>query len=104
MKTYILAYYGEPKFDSPAEAAAHKAKWAAWVGGLGDDLIDPGTPLGKTKSVSARGVTDSDGADRLLGYSLVKAASLDAALAIAKGCPYLEHGTIDVAEVMRMAA
>jgi len=102
MKSYILAYYGEPKFDGPEQAAAHKAKWAAWVEGLGGAVVDPGTPLGKAKSVSAGGVRES-GADRLLGFSIVKAASIDAAVGIAKACPYLQQGTIEVAEIMRMA-
>ena len=102
MKSFILAYYGEPKFDGPAQAAAHKAKWAAWVNGLGGAVVDPGTPLGQAKTVSARGVGDA-GANRMLGFSVVKAEGLEAALAIAQTCPYLEHGTIDVAEIMRMA-
>lgn len=102
MKSYLLAYYGEPKFDGPEQAAAHKAKWEAWVGALGGAVVDPGTPLGKAKSVSAGGVRDG-GANRLLGFSVVKAASFDAAIAMAKACPYLEQGTIDVAEIMRMA-
>lgn len=102
MQSYILAYYGEPKFDGPQQAAAQKARWQAWLGGLGGAVIDPGTPLGKAMSVSAGGVREA-GAGRLLGFSIVKAASLDAAIEMAKACPYLEQGTIDVAEIMRMA-
>lgn len=102
MNNYIFAYYGEPKFESPEEGAKHMAKWKAWVGGLGDVLVDPGTPLGKPKTLSSSGVSDGGGTKRLLGFSIVKADSMDAALEMAKGCPYLEHGTIDVAEVMKM--
>lgn len=102
MKKFILAYYGEPKFESPAIAAEHMAKWKAWVGGLGDVLVDPGTPLGAAKSVSTGGVSDRAGPDRLMGFSVVKADSLERALELAKGCPYVEYGTIDVAEVMQM--
>jgi hypothetical protein len=38
------------------------------------------------------------------GYSLVNAADMDAACAIAKGCPILEggSGTVEVAEAMDM--
>jgi hypothetical protein len=102
MKKFMLAYYGEPKFESPAEGAKHMAKWKAWVAGLGDVLVDPGTPLGASKSVSANGVAGRTGAERLLGFSVVKADSLERALELAKGCPFAEHGTIDVAEVMQM--
>jgi len=38
----------------------------------------------------------------LTGFSVVKADGMDAALKMAKGCPHLEHGTVDVAEAMEM--
>jgi hypothetical protein len=101
MTSYVFTYYGEPKFESPEKGAKHMAKWKAWVGGLGDALIDPGTPFGKTKTVSAAGVSDG-GASRLVGYSIVKADSMEAAVAMAKRCPHLDHGTVDVAEMMDM--
>jgi hypothetical protein len=102
MSDYVFAYYGEPKFDNPQTGAKHMAKWKAWVGGLGDAVINPGAPFGKTKTVSAGGSADDRGSDRLVGYSVVKAESMEAALAMAKRCPHLDHGTIDVAEVMDM--
>ena len=73
-----------------------------WVGGIGDALVNPGTPLGKPKTVSSGGVSDDSGPNRLTGFSIVKADSMDAALEMAKGCPFLEFGTVDVAEVMEM--
>ena len=102
MPNYAFAYYGEPNFGSPEEGARHMAKWGAWMSGLGDALVNPGTPFGKTKTVSSGGVSDGDGSNRLTGYSIVKAASMDAAIEMAKGCPHLEHGTVDVAEAMEM--
>ena len=102
MKTFTFAYYGEPNYESPEEGAKGMEKWKAWVGGLGDALVNPGTPLGKPKTVSSGGVSDDGGSNRLTGFSIVKADSMDAALDMAKGCPHLEHGTVDVAEVMEM--
>jgi len=102
MKTFTLAYYGEPKFDSPEKGAQYMAKWKAWVGGLGEALVNPVTPLGKAKIVSPKGVSDDSGSSRLTGFSTVKAASMDLALEMAKRCPHLEHGTIHVGEVMEM--
>jgi hypothetical protein len=37
-----------------------------------------------------------------MGFSVVKADSMDVALEIAKGCPHLEIGTIEVAEMREM--
>ena len=102
MSNYVFAYYGEPKFKSPEEGAKYMTKWRAWADGLGDALVNPGYPMGKPKTVSSRGVSDGGGSNRLTGFSVVKAGSMDAALKMAKGCPHLEHGTVDVAEAMEM--
>ena len=78
------------------------AKWKGWVDGLSDAVVNPGTPLGMSKTVSSSGVSDGGGSNPLLGFSIVKADSMDAALEMAKVCPYLELGTIEVAEVKKM--
>ena len=102
MSNYIIAYHGGKKPESAEEGAKHMAKWKAWVGSLGDAVINPGTPLGKSRIVSSSGVSDQSGSNSLTGFSIVKADSMDAAIEMAKGCPHLEHGTIDVAEAMDM--
>ena len=104
MSNYVFIYYGEPKFDSQEKGAKYQEKWKGWVGGIGDAWVNPGTPFGMPKTVSSGGVSVSDngGSNRLTGFSIVKADSMDAALAMVKGCPHLEHGTVDVGEAMEM--
>jgi hypothetical protein len=103
MSDFIFAYHGGKKMpESPEEGAKLRAKWKAWVGGLGDAMVNPGTPLGKSKTVSSGGVSNDGGANPLMGFSIVKADSMDAALEIAKGCPHLDIGTIEVAQAMEM--
>ncbi len=101
MSKFVIAYRGGRKFDTPQEGAAYMAKWKAWMGGLGDAIVDPGMPLGAGKLVSANGVSDR-GADPLTGFSIISADHLDAALEMARRCPHLDHGTIEVAEAMEM--
>src|SRR5258708_38916113 len=101
MPKYIIAYRGEPKFESPQQGTAHMVKWKAWIGGLSDAVVNPGTTLAKGKLVSSGGVSDS-GANRLAGVSMVMADNMDAALELAKGCTNGKHGRIEVAEVMEM--
>jgi hypothetical protein len=101
MPKYVIAYHGGRKFESPQEGAAYMAKWRAWVGSLGAALIDPGSPLGKGKLVSSSGVSER-GADSLTGFSIVAADSMDGAVQLAQRCPHLDHGTIEIAEVMEM--
>ena len=102
MPDYVFAYYGEPTFESREAGAEHMAKWRAWMGGLGDAIVNPGWPMGKPKTVSPGGVSDGAGSNRLTGVTVVKADSMDAAVEMAQGCPHLEHGTVDVAEAMDM--
>ena len=102
MKTYTFAYYGEPKFKRNEEGSKYMAKWKSWVGELGDALVNPGVPFGKSKTVSSSGVSDDAGSNRVTGFSIVKADSMDAAVKMAKGCPHLEHGTMGVHEAMEM--
>ncbi len=103
MSDFVFAYHGGKTPESPEEGAEQMAKWNAWVGGLGDAVVNPGIPLGTPKTVSSGGVSDDGGSNPLLGLSSVKADSMDAALEMAKACPTLEiGGTIEVAEVMEM--
>ncbi len=103
MPNYIIAYRGGKKPESPEERAQQMGKWQAWVGGLGDAAVNPGTPLGGTRIVSADGVSDDGGADPMSGFTVVSADTMDAALEMAKACPYLDiGGTLEVAEMMEM--
>ena len=102
MPNYIIAYHGGNQPETPEAGAEQMAKWKAWLGDLGDAVVNPGTPLGMSKTVSSGGVSDDGGSNPLSGFSIVEADSMDAALEMAKACPFLEFGTIEVAEVKEM--
>jgi len=102
MPKFIFAYHGGKKPESPEAGAALMARWNAWLTALGDAVVSPGNPVGKSKTVSATGVADNGGPDPLSGFSVMQADTIEAALEMAKSCPHLEHGTIEVAEMMDM--
>ena len=104
MNKYAFSYYGEPSFKSPEEGKKHMTEWRTWMQSLGKSMIDPGVPLKAPTTVSSNGVKDGDSSktSRLTGYSIVEANSIEDAIAMAKTCPHLHFGTIDVAEVMNM--
>ena len=87
---------------APEEGAKGREKFGAWISGLGDAVVNPGTPLGTSKTVSSDGVSDDVGPNPLIGFSILKADSMDTALEMAKGCPFLDMGTIGVAEMKEM--
>lgn len=102
MPQFIFAYHGGQKPDSPEEGAKMMARWAAWIDDLGDAMVNPGNPVGKSKTVSAGGVADDGGSNPLAGFSIVQADDIGAAITMAKACPFVEMGSIEVAEIMEM--
>ena len=104
MPDYIIAYHGGTKPESQEAGAKQMERWQAWLGGLGDAVVNPGTPLGQSKTITSSGVSDAEESSALTGFSMVKADNLDAALEMARSCPFLEIGTLEVAEVMDMNA
>lgn len=102
MPKFILAYHGGKTPESKEEGEKVMAAWGAWFQGLGSAVVDPGNPAGMSKTVSSSGVADNGGANPLSGYSLVNADSIDAAVEMAKGCPILDVGTVEVAEAIEM--
>ena len=102
MPKFIFAYHGGKMPETEEARAAEMAAWGAWMGELGDALVDPGNPAGPSKTVTGNGVEDNGGANPLSGYSLVNAADIDAAVEMAKGCPILKSGTIEVAEAIEI--
>ena len=102
MPKFVFAYHGGKAPESPEEGAKVMAAWEAWMNGLGEAIVDPGNPVGMSKTVTASGVEDNGGSNPLSGYTLVNADSIEAACEMAKGCPILVDGTIEVAETMEM--
>ena len=101
MPKYVIAYLGGKQMPNPQDRAAHVARWKAWVDELGRAMVNPGTPLGQGKLVSSDGVSER-GPNALTGFSIVLADNIDVALEIAQRCPFLDIGTIEVAEEMEM--
>lgn len=102
MPKFVFAYHGGKAPESPEEGAKVMAAWEAWMNGLGEAIVDPGNPVGMSRTVTASGVEDNGGSNPLSGYTLVNADSIEAACEMAKGCPILVDGTIEVAETMEM--
>lgn len=101
MPKFVIAYLGGKQAANPQERATQMAKWKAWVDGLGDRMVNPGMPLGQGKLVTSNGVSER-GPNHVTGFSIVLADNMDAALDIAQRCPFLEIGTIEIAEATEM--
>jgi hypothetical protein len=98
MGNYLFLYHGGMPPTTPEEGEAVMKAWTDWFGGIGEGVVDAGNPTSTTKTVGSGGVTD--GSSAVNGYSVIKADSLDAAVALAKGSPQLASGgTVEVVQV-----
>ena len=103
MANFMIAYYGGNQPSSKEEGMAQMAKWKAWIEGLGEDVVNPGTPLMGTKIVTSSDVQDENDPNAMKGFAVVKAESIEAAVEIAKSDPFLDvDGTIRVSQMMEM--
>ena len=72
------------------------------MNGLGDAVVNPGTPLPASRIVTPNGVKDND-SDGMKGFAVVKADNMEAAVEIAKSDPFLgSGGTLRVYEMKGM--
>jgi hypothetical protein len=93
MAKFVLIYNGGGMAATEAEQAESMRAWGAWFGSLGSAVVDGGTPLAASKSIAPDGtVTDGPIGTPATGYSIIEADSLDAAAALAGGCPILRDG------------
>lgn len=102
MPKFMFIYHGGKAPESPEEGAKVMEQWNNWFSSMGDAVVDGGNPAGMSKTVSADGVADDGGANPVSGYSLVNAADINAAVELAKGCPIIGEGSVEVAEAMDM--
>lgn len=95
---------------SPEQMQQHMQKWFAWIEELrAKDLYVAGEPLiptGKVVKGAKALVTDgpfTESKELVGGFFIIRAASLEEATIIAKGCPDLAlDGSVEVREVMKV--
>ena len=92
MGTYLLTYTGGMQPETEEAGKAVMDAWTAWFGSLGGAVADPGNPMGPSATVASDGSSSPGGASGITGYSLLRADSLDAAIALAQSCPHLAAG------------
>lgn len=103
MPKFIFAYHGGGQPETEEEGQKVMAAWGAWIEEHAAALGAGGAPVGPSRTVSVSGVANDGGANPVSGYSLCEAASMEAALEIAKECPILASGgTVEVAQEMEM--
>ncbi len=103
MPRYLIVYLGGDQPSTPEEGKQHFAKYMGWLSSLGESAISPANPLKNTSTVNPDGNVTSGGATTMSGYTIIEADSMEAALSIAKACPFLDiGGSLEVSELVEM--
>ena len=101
MPKFLLTYHGKPDIQSPEDGAKHMAAWKAWSAGLGAAVVDPGMPVGPSKTITPRNVEEGGGPNPVSGITVIQAETMQEAISMARGCPHLSGtGTIEIAEAL----
>jgi hypothetical protein len=103
MSQYVIVYLGGDQPSSPEEGQRHMAEYMQWLSSLGDAAVSPANPFKDTHTVNPDGTVTAGSTVSMSGYTIIKAESTDAALAIAKACPFLDiGGSLEVSELAGM--
>lgn len=108
MKDFLLLFRQpniDPRSTSPKDMQALDKKWQAWVSHIAPHVSN-GQRLSTEGKVLKAGGVITDGPfveirERLGGFMVVKAESLEDATTMAHGCPALEvGGSVEIRQVM----
>jgi hypothetical protein len=113
MKDYLLLFRGgQPGMQNMSEEDRknHMAKWGTWIGELSKQgKFVSGEPLGnESRVITGKKMTVTDGPyaeskELVGGYLIIKAADLNGATEISKGCPIFEvNGTTEIRDIHHM--
>jgi hypothetical protein len=93
MTKFVVIYHADAAAVAQTEAMSPEdmqkgmQAWGQWAEGIGDALVDFGTPLMGGMKVTASTSSPSD--KEVTGYSILEAESMDAVVAMLQGHPHL---------------
>ena len=103
MAQFIITYLGGDQPSSPEEGRKHFAKYQEWLSSLGGSAVSPMNPIKNTSTINPDGSITAGSKTSMSGYTIVEAESIEAAISIAKACPFLDiNGSLEVSELIKM--
>ena len=101
MAKFMAIFTGKPGAGAQADEttiAKGMQAWTEWMTRHADHIVEGGGPLGKTKKVSAAGITDTQ--NNIAAYVMVEAEDHQAAARMFEGHPHFSIFPGDGVEVM----
>ena len=103
MARYLISYIGGNHPSTPEEGQQHFTRYMEWLKDLGEAAVSPANPLADTCCVNPDGSVSEGGITDMSGFTIVEAESMQAAVDMARSCPFLQiDGRLEVSELMQM--
>src|SRR5262245_32485292 len=100
MSRFLVTYHGPGMPDDPAMAEQAKAAFGAWLQEAGSAIVDPGAPVMMVSQVATETPV---GIMEIGGYSIIEAASPEAAEEVLRSHPYVARGgTLQVNQLIEV--
>jgi hypothetical protein len=100
MTNFLLIYHDDSVDNNKEERQRIMVAWDGWMKQCGENLVDAGNPFSNAVSVTKDGTKDYSGNEKITGYSVIKADSMESAVKAATMVPLVVDGsgTVDVYE------
>lgn len=100
MKLFILHYFGGEHPSSPEAAKQHFSEYQQWLTELGDTAVKPMVPHKNSHTITAPATVTAGSSTALSGHTIIQALTIEAAIEVAKSCPFLAlNGQLEIAEI-----
>jgi hypothetical protein len=100
MPRFLITYHGGVEMPSSPEGRDQMmSAFLTWAGSVGDDMVDPGSPLGQSKVVTSTGETNGRVSEPVTGFTIISTENLESAVGLVRAHPFLSRGgTLQVSE------
>ena len=94
MARFLVTYHGSEMSHDPEAMARAREAFMQWAEKTGDALVDPGSPVRSTKTVSSGGTQDGPADGPFSGWSVIEAEDAQAALDVLTDHPFISRGGV----------
>ena len=79
MPRFLVTYHSSNMPHDPESMAKARDAFVQWAGKTGSALVDPGAPVGATRTISSHGPKDGLAEGPFNGWSVIEADDLNSA-------------------------
>jgi len=94
MPRFLVTYHSSNMPHDPESMAKARDAFVQWAGKTGSALVDPGAPVGATRTISSHGPKDGLDEGPVNGWSVIEAADLNAAAKLLADHPFIGRGGV----------